>query len=72
MTGVGHASGLDIMEPPFLTLEDPGRLEEGMVFTVEPSMYTDFGFFMLEEDVFVTEDGYEMLSEPAPPELPIL
>ena len=68
---IGHATGLDIIEPPFMDLDETRPLEEGMVFTVEPSMYTDEGFFMLEEDVLVTDRGYEILSTPASRDLPI-
>ncbi|MDA0748167.1 MAG: Xaa-Pro peptidase family protein, partial [bacterium] len=71
-TGCGHASGLDIIEPPFLELASSAPLEAGMILTVEPSMVTDFGFFMLEEDILVTDTGYELLSEPVPEELPVL
>jgi Xaa-Pro aminopeptidase len=71
-TNIGHASGLDIIEPPFIARDDPTILEEGMILTVEPSMYTDYGFFMLEEDVLVTDHGYEILSTPASDTLPII
>ncbi len=72
VTGIGHAIGLDIIEPPFIEFEDNTALEEGMVLTVEPSLYTDGAYFMLEEDVVVTDTGCEILSEPAPGELPVL
>ncbi len=72
VTGIGHAIGLDIIEPPFIELEDDALLEEGMVLTVEPSLYTGGAYFMLEEDVVVTDTGCEILSEPAPGELPVL
>lgn len=73
VSNIGHASGLDIIEPPFIALEEDTLLEEGMILTVEPSMYTDYGFFMLEEDVLVTDLGYEILSQdPAKEELPII
>ncbi|MDE2998126.1 MAG: Xaa-Pro peptidase family protein [Gemmatimonadota bacterium] len=72
VTGIGHAIGLDIIEPPFIELEDDTLLEQGMVLTVEPSLYTDGAYFMLEEDVVVTDTGCEILSEPAPVELPVL
>ena len=72
VTGIGHAIGLDIIEPPFIELEDDTLLEEGMVLTVEPSLYTEGAYFMLEEDVVVTERGFEILSEPAPEDLPVL
>ena len=64
--------GLDIIEPPFIALEDDTILDEGMVLTVEPSLYAHDAYIMLEEDVLVTRDGYEVLSEPASPELPVL
>lgn len=72
VTGIGHAIGLDIIEPPFIELEDDTLLEEGMVLTVEPSLYTEGAYFMLEEDVVVTDRGFEILSEPAPEDLPVL
>ena len=72
VTGIGHAIGLDIIEPPFIELEDDTLLAEGMVLTVEPSLYTGGAYFMLEEDVVVTDTGCEILSEPAPGELPVL
>jgi Xaa-Pro aminopeptidase len=72
VTSIGHAMGLDIIEPPFIALEDDTILDEGMVLTVEPSLYAHDAYIMLEEDVLVTQDGYEVLSRPASPELPVL
>ena len=72
MSNIGHASGLDIIEPPFIALEDPTILEEGMVLTVEPAMVTETGFYMIEEDVVITAAGREVLSAPAPEELPVI
>ena len=69
---IGHAIGLDIIEPPFISHENDVSLEEGMILTIEPSLYVDGAFIMLEEDVLVTETGREVLSAPANPELPIL
>ena len=43
-----------------------------MVLTIEPTSATDFGFFQLEENVVVTETGCDLLTEPAPPELPVI
>jgi Xaa-Pro aminopeptidase len=70
---VAHGIGLDLIEPPSMSFEDPTILEPGMVLTIEPSLYVEgAGFFMLEEDVLVTDSGFEILSDPAPPELPEL
>ena len=35
---LGHGIGLDVHEPPFLTASDGSVLEEGMLFTIEPSI----------------------------------
>lgn len=72
VTGIGHATGLDIIEPPFINSDSDVLLEEGMVLTVEPGLFAEGAFFMLEEDVLVTEHGAEVLSAPAPTTLPIL
>jgi len=72
VTGIGHAMGLDIIEPPFISFENDVILQEGMVLTIEPGLFTAGAFCMLEEDVLVTEGGCEVLSTPAMTELPIL
>ncbi len=48
---LGHGIGLDVYEPPFLTRGDTARLEEGMLFTVEPSLTYFDGFSARVEDV---------------------
>ncbi len=72
VTGIGHAMGLDIIEPPFIGFENDVLLEEGMVLTIEPGLFAEGAFFMLEEDVLVTEHGPEVLSASAPTTLPVL
>ena len=72
VTGIGHAMGLDIIEPPFISFENHVLLEEGMILTVEPGLFTAGSLFMLEEDVLVTDYGAEVLSAPVPDELPVL
>jgi len=64
---VAHAIGLDLIEPPMMHSDDPATLEPGMVFTIEPFLYQPgLGFFMLEEQVVITETGARVLSAHAP------
>lgn len=61
---IGHFIGLDAFDPG--NLDQP--LEEGMTFTIEPRIYIrgeDLGV-MIEDDVLVTKEGAEILSEGAP------
>jgi len=48
---LGHGIGLDVHEPPFLTKSDQTPLEEGMLFTVEPSIIFDKRLSARVEDV---------------------
>jgi Xaa-Pro aminopeptidase len=55
---MGHGIGLDVHEPPFLSVEDETPLEAGMTFTDEPSIVLDGRFGVRVEDVIVvTGDG---------------
>lgn len=54
---LGHAIGLDVHEPPFLTASDLTPLEEGMLFTIEPSIMQFDTFSARVEDVVVARPG---------------
>lgn len=54
---LGHAIGMDVHEPPFLTADDQTRLQEGMMFTVEPSITQFNSFSARVEDVVVVRRG---------------
>lgn len=69
---VGHGIGLDITEPPSINLTDPTIIQPGMALTMEPTSSTEYGFFQLEENFIVTPTGIEVLTEPAPEELPVV
>jgi Xaa-Pro dipeptidase len=60
---LGHAIGVDVHEPPFLTKTDSTILQEGMLFTVEPSI-TQFDTFSarVEDVVVVRPNGGEPLT----------
>jgi Xaa-Pro dipeptidase len=60
----GHGIGLRNHEAPFLDLGDVTRIEPGMVFTVEPGLYSaELGGFRHSDTVAVTDDGIELLTE---------
>ncbi|MBL8134571.1 MAG: aminopeptidase P family protein [Anaerolineae bacterium] len=54
---LGHGIGMDVHEPPFLTKGDTTVLQEGMWFTVEPSIMRYGGFSSRVEDVVVVRPG---------------
>lgn len=59
---VGHGIGLELDEPPTLQLADKTELLEGMSLAVEPKLIIpEWGAVVLEDDVLITADGYEML-----------
>ena len=60
----GHGIGLRNHEAPFLDLGDHTVVEPGMVFTIEPGLYSpSVGGFRHSDTVAVTEDGIEILTD---------
>ena len=61
---VGHAIGLRNHEAPFLDVGDHTVVEPGMVFTIEPGLYSsEIGGFRHSDTVAVTPDGIEILTD---------
>ena len=54
---LGHAIGMDVHEPPFLTEGDEMPLEEGMLFTIEPSIMQINDYSARVEDIVVARPG---------------
>lgn len=54
---LGHAIGWDVHEPPFLTAGDETVVREGMIFTIEPSIFQDGDFSARVEDCIVARPG---------------
>lgn len=61
---LGHGIGLEVHEEPSISSKNKvQRLEEGMVFTIEPGIYLPGKFgIRLEDMVLVTKKGAEVLS----------
>jgi Xaa-Pro aminopeptidase len=65
--GLGHSLGLEIHENPRFSPADNTILKSGMVITVEPGIYIkDWGGIRIEDDILVTKNGCEILSNHVP------
>lgn len=61
--GLGHGLGLFLHETPFIKPGVNHQLQVGNVITIEPGIYIpNFGGVRLEEDVLITESGYQRLT----------
>jgi Xaa-Pro dipeptidase len=60
----GHGLGLEVHEPLRLSEKSEETLQSGMIVTIEPGIYIPgFGGCRIEDDILVTDEGYEILSK---------
>lgn len=70
--GTGHGLGIEIHEAPWVIKNEQTILKPGMVITVEPGIYIpELGGVRIEDDILVTENGYEILTQ-SPREIDVL
>jgi len=61
--GTGHGLGLEVHEEPVISRDSKGKLQSGMVFTIEPGVYIPGKLGVrIEDDILVTGTGCKVLS----------
>lgn len=67
--GTGHGLGLEVHEEPVISGKSKGTLLAGHVITIEPGVYLPGKLgIRIEDDILVTETGYEILSSNCSPD----
>lgn len=58
---LGHGIGVEVHEPPVISTSSNTILEPGMVFTIEPGLYTKTFGVRLEDDFQITKNGCKVI-----------
>jgi len=62
--GTGHGLGLEVHEEPVISRDRKGKLQAGMVFTIEPGVYIPGKLGVrIEDDILVTRTGHKVLTQ---------
>ena len=70
---MGHGLGLQLTEPPSIMNDDDTILEENMILTIEPCFeYKTNKMLVHEENILITNSGYELLTSRTPKKIPII
>ena len=70
---MGHGLGLQMTEPPSIMSNDNTVLEENMVIAIEPCLeYAPGTMLVHEENILITNNGYERLTSRTPQTIPII
>jgi len=70
---MGHGLGLQMTEPPSIMPTDNTIIESGMVITIEPCFeYAPNLMLVHEENILITNNGYERLTSRTPKNMPII
>jgi Xaa-Pro aminopeptidase len=65
--GTGHGLGLEVHEGPAISSDNRGKLQTGMVFTIEPGVYIPGRLGVrIEDDILVTDCGHRVLTSGIP------
>jgi Xaa-Pro aminopeptidase len=60
---LGHGIGLEVHEPPSLSKKSSDLLKPGMVFSVEPGLYFNWGGIRIEDLVAIKTNGPKFLGK---------